>query len=969
QQLNSTTDLLPLMQDLMDCTGPIVLNVNLKDSEQARRDLAVFAKYNKNLDNMIIKLDMKESEINDFAKSKTKQKELLDEMLNASVSLDELKNLEIQYRDQDNPNMLVSVSMQQEAIRGKVKEIYGQYQNETKKVVEIGTNFGANATKEGESQQEFKQIVEINDKIAQIIETPHSRIPTLSLLIKPDTGKYQDIINISAFYSSTEVLKNNHPITIFIDNNPVRQGITDNEGVFHDTYVIENITAGIHQINATSGSTASEPIILNITLVPSSTSINIIPVKNKPEFVQVSGTVIANKPVIFAPVNIVVDSRTSIQLTTDKNGLYKTQTRFSPGRHWIDARFDNASYPVFSSISSAYEIVASQDKILSITLINVTRNADTLRLTLIPYTATYKDIVNFSGILSGRDPKYQNVDVFIDDAYYRTLLTGSDGSYAEPYIIEKIKTGKHTVFTSYIDPGVGEIRSELRQFVVNSVDSRTLLEIERTDNGTRLTCRGNVTANGQGISSVPLELVWDDWNVINIRTDVNGSFLQKVVLPVGNHSIYARFTSQEYPVISSRSSTYPITILPPVPGLSLEVKPTSGIYTDSLTFNGVLDHPDNREKAVDIYIDNKFLTSTTIARTGQFSQNMVIEQLPAGQLSVQARLNEMSSGVKTFTVLPVHTRTTLTVTPVNNSALFTCNGTVMAFDQAGDIIRRPVSLKEVHDILATLGKDPMKAAKRPVSAAPVALKVNNETLLEMQTDAVGRFSSVVVLQPGDNVITARFVNQSFPLFTSQSKGISVNIPSANLSLLVETRSSSVSLLAPVIVVAAILLLFIGGSIFYLKRRSIFFRTRQTPADLSSEPEILVSPETLTKEIEEVDPFLSSVSPPDPDKVSPDPIFAQYVRILNERGLSTAARAVYIHFTRTIAEKLHIRRHRTLTPREFLRSCDKRPFTGTFSTFITVYEHVRYGGARTPAKESEFEESVKKTDESIGGEED
>jgi len=966
QQLNSTTDILPLMQDLMDYTGPIILNINLKDMDQARRDLALFKTYNKNLDNLIIKLDMKESEINDFSKSKTKQRELLDELVNASVSLDELKNLEIQYRDQNNPNMLVSVTLQQEAIRKKVKEIYGQYENETKKVVEIGSKFGANATKEAASVQEFKQIVEINDKTAPIIDTRRTRIPTMSLLLTPDAGKYLDVIDISAFYSSSEVKKNSYPITIFIDNNPVRQASTDTEGVFHDTYVIEKITAGTHQVNAKSGYTVSEPRTLNITAVPSKTSIILKPVSNKPE-IQVSGTVVANKPVRYAPVNIVVDSRPSTQLTANTNGLYQTQMRFSPGTHWIDARFGNASYPVLSSISSAYEIVASQDKIMSVKLINVTRNADTLRLTLIPDTATYKDTINISGILSGRDPKYRNVDVFIDDAYFRTIQTGSEGSYAEPYVIEKIRTGNHTVFTHYMEPGEGEIYSESRQFVVNPVDSLTLLEIEMTDGGTRLTCRGNVTANTQRVSSAPLELVWGDRNVITIRTDVNGSFLQKVVLPEGNHSIYARFTSGEYPVNSSRSSSYPVTIMPPAPGLSLEVKPISGIYNDTLTFEGVLDQPDNLEKAVDIFVDNQFLTSITITGSGSFIQNMVIEQLPAGQHAVQARLNEMSSGVRTFNVLPAQSRTTLTITPVNNSALFTCNGTVIAFDRTVDVIRQPVNINNVLDILTKFRRVPLDAV-RPVSSASVALIVNNETLLEMQTDAFGSFSRVVALPTGDTIVTARFINDSFPLLTSQSKEIAVNIQSANTTPLVETRSAPNSVLVPV-TIAAILLLFTGGSIFYLKRRSILFREKQTPAALSPGPETLASADALSKEIEAADSFLASVFPPDPDMDSTDPILTRYIRILNARGLSTAARAVYVHFTGTIAQRLHIRHHRALTPREFLRSCDKRPFAGTFSTFVTIYEQVRYGGAKSQNKEGEFEEATKKTDESLGGEED
>ncbi|MCX6697776.1 MAG: hypothetical protein NTV84_09540, partial [Methanoregula sp.] len=113
--------------------------------------------------------------------------------------------------------------------------------------------------------------------------------------------------------------------------------------------------------------------------------------------------------------------------------------------------------------------------------------------------------------------------------------------------------------------------------------------------------------------------------------------------------------------------------------------------------------------------------------------------------------------------------------------------------------------------------------------------------------------------------------------------------------------------------------------------------------------------------------LASVLPQDPDMDSTDPILARYVRILNAQGLSTAARAVYVHFAGTIAQRLHIRSHRALTPREFLRSCDRRPFAGTFSTFVTIYEQIRYGGAKSQNKEGEFKEATKKTDESLGGE--
>ena len=119
QAINSTTDLLPLMQDLMDYSGPIAVNINMNNMDQVKRDLENYAKYNKNLNNLVVKLDMSQSEIDEFSKSSEKQRQLLTELMNSSISLEELKTLEVQYRDQNNPDMLVSVTIQQETIRDR----------------------------------------------------------------------------------------------------------------------------------------------------------------------------------------------------------------------------------------------------------------------------------------------------------------------------------------------------------------------------------------------------------------------------------------------------------------------------------------------------------------------------------------------------------------------------------------------------------------------------------------------------------------------------------------------------------------------------------------------------------------------------------------------------------------------------------------------------------------------------------
>jgi hypothetical protein len=99
---------------------------------------------------------------------------------------------------------------------------------------------------------------------------------------------------------------------------------------------------------------------------------------------------------------------------------------------------------------------------------------------------------------------------------------------------------------------------------------------------------------------------------------------------------------------------------------------------------------------------------------------------------------------------------------------------------------------------------------------------------------------------------------------------------------------------------------------------------------------------------------------------PESLFTLYVHILQDQGLSAAARAVYLTFSLRIAQELHLPRHTSLTPREVSRACTKKPYCGPFSSFVLVYERVRYGGYRSPAVQGEFEAGMKDTATYLGG---
>jgi hypothetical protein len=58
QSLNTTTDVIPEIQDFIDFSGPVSLSIRVHDIEQARRDMERFRNSHGTLKNLIVKLDM-----------------------------------------------------------------------------------------------------------------------------------------------------------------------------------------------------------------------------------------------------------------------------------------------------------------------------------------------------------------------------------------------------------------------------------------------------------------------------------------------------------------------------------------------------------------------------------------------------------------------------------------------------------------------------------------------------------------------------------------------------------------------------------------------------------------------------------------------------------------------------------------------------------------------------------------------
>jgi hypothetical protein len=361
QALNSTTDVLPLMRDLLGYSGPVVVSIRSHDIAQARRDLELFAKSRISLNNLIVKLDMSGSEMQEFSNSKELQQQLLTELLNSSVSLDALENLEIRYRDQNNPDMLVSVQYEGDALRKKVQELYNQYQVETGKATAISTKFGLDTSKEETGLVDFEQYVkEIDrnrnqqDALNRIIEFPIRRSARLSFLMSPDNGVYGDRIECFGYYFSLYGYRvegvPGKEVTVFLDNAPVSSTITDELGSYNVIIPIERIPAVPHSLYAQSGTTLSDIQTLTVQSVGSTTTLSVTRPDNKGD-VTCTGSVTANRPVRSAPVQLVWDTTHITETSTDAQGQFKATLRFPEGRHTVVARFSGEGFPITPSES------------------------------------------------------------------------------------------------------------------------------------------------------------------------------------------------------------------------------------------------------------------------------------------------------------------------------------------------------------------------------------------------------------------------------------------------------------------------------------------------------------------------------------------------------------------------------------------------------------------------------------------
>jgi len=291
--------------------------------------------------------------------------------------------------------------------------------------------------------------------------------------------------------------------------------------------------------------------------------------------------------------------------------------------------------------------------------------------------------------------------------------------------------------------------------------------------------------------------------------------------------------------------------------LNISVTPREGRYGENLSIggryaDGVPGTP------LTIYVDSRIAGNTTLDENAAYAYPYRIGRILAGPHLVYATAGAIFSEVATFDVLPAETNISLAIAEVNRTAV-ACTGNLTTEDG------------------------------RPVQEAPVLLRLDGETLISTQTDGNGTYARTLILTGGEHTVRAEFNAAGYPLNSSRSGVVSIQVRGEGLS--------------PFPFIAAIAAALGAG--WYIRRRG-----------LPPEPPV----------------------PEEPD-IEPPPEIAETGPSVEIEGLPPRDAATILF--RALRERLGI--PATKTPRECARLAPDH------AAFFERYERIRYAG-ETPTDE-------------------
>ncbi len=331
---------IPLMDELLGGSGTLALTIKVKDYESAERDLARYTDLSGQFSNLIVKLDLSETDVGEFQKKTRENLDSFTTLLNDSRRLDDLKRLEIEVEGDDGQRM--AIAYEGEALRQKMQGTFSAYAEREPVVTRIAENYDLNTTPYQESIGDLAEVVEAADDWR---DKAGGKTSPLSITLTPTEGSYGDVIRINGTYLPSET-----PVGIYVDSRLAKTVAFDDNGRYACSYRIGEILAGSHLVYATTGSIFSG--VRTFTVIPQNTTLTLTLAEVNRTAVACTGTLMTgNRSVTGAPVLLRVDGTTLVATRTDGNGTYEKEITLPAGEHTIRAEFHGAGFPLNPSVS------------------------------------------------------------------------------------------------------------------------------------------------------------------------------------------------------------------------------------------------------------------------------------------------------------------------------------------------------------------------------------------------------------------------------------------------------------------------------------------------------------------------------------------------------------------------------------------------------------------------------------------
>jgi hypothetical protein len=348
-------DMLLLMQDILDASQPVVLNIKLHNFEEANLAFEEYKEISQQFSNLVVTLDLSESDIGAFDRENEQNLKLMNRILNESEQFEEVNRLEIKYRDSADPSLVYTLSLEGEALHSSIAQTSDDYQQQSPSMIEVSEQLELDTKGYQDSVAMLEEVVADEEKAQgqRSNQGPPTMRSGVVIAIIPDSGRYGDVVNISGTLPPEQA---GELVSIVLDTVPWMEVHAGGEGAFELPVTLETLRPGRHFLYARAGGLSSN--VTDFSVLPSSThlTLNVSRGEQRCDAVCTGRLMAGTGPVRNASVSVCVDGEEEAVNLTSSTGSYAAEVSLPAGVHRVQAFFDGDGFPLNASSSEVEEI-------------------------------------------------------------------------------------------------------------------------------------------------------------------------------------------------------------------------------------------------------------------------------------------------------------------------------------------------------------------------------------------------------------------------------------------------------------------------------------------------------------------------------------------------------------------------------------------------------------------------------------